>query len=144
MLVWDAAADKVNFEFAHSKFPAKTVAQAAAKTTARARVAPATKTAARTAVKKSSKTENATTKKATKSGASGKKPSAALAAVIGEAPLPQTEVMKKLWDYIKLNNLQDPNNKRNINADSALLPLFGKAQITMFELAGIAAKNLTA
>jgi DNA topoisomerase-3 len=132
MLVWDAAADKVNFEFAPSKFPAKTAARAAAKSIVSTKVAPAKK-----AVK-------AATKKATTpSGSGGKKPSPALAAVIGEAPLPQTEAMKKLWDYIKLHNLQDPNNKRNINADAALLPLFGKPQITMFELAGIAAKNLT-
>jgi DNA topoisomerase III len=133
MLVWDAAADKVNFEFAPSKFPAKTAARAATKGIVSTKVAPAKK-----AVK-------AATKKATTpSGSGGKKPSPALAAVIGEAPLLQTEAMKKLWDYIKLHNLQDANNKRNINADDALLPLFGKAQITMFELAGIAAKNLTA
>jgi DNA topoisomerase-3 len=52
--------------------------------------------------------------------------------------------MKKLWDYIKTNNLQDPANKRTINADAKLLALFGKPQVGMFELAGIAAKNLSA
>ena len=51
--------------------------------------------------------------------------------------------MKKLWDYIKANGLQDAKDKRSINADAALLPVFGKAQVTMFELAGIVGKHLT-
>ena len=62
-------------------------------------------------------------------------PSAALAAVVGAAPLPRTEVVKKVWEHIKANNLQDPANKRLINADAALKAVFdGKAQVTMFEL----------
>lgn len=70
------------------------------------------------------------------------KPNAALAAVIGATPVPRTEIVKKLWDYIKANNLQDAANKRNINADAKLRPLFGKDQITMFELAGLIGKNV--
>ena len=66
----------------------------------------------------------------------GLKPSAALAAVIGTEPVPRTQVIKKLWDYIKANGLQDATNKRAINADAKLLPVFGKPQVTMFELAG--------
>ena len=62
------------------------------------------------------------------------KPSAALAAVIGAEPQPRTEVTKKLWAYIKEHNLQDAANKRNINADAKLQPIFGKAQVTMFEM----------
>ncbi len=62
------------------------------------------------------------------------KPSAALAAVIGAEPQPRTEVTKKLWAYIKEHNLQDAANKRNINADAKLLPIFGKPQVTMFEM----------
>jgi upstream activation factor subunit UAF30 len=63
-------------------------------------------------------------------------PSAELAAVIGSDPLPRTEMTKKIWDYIKAHNLQDANNKRNINADEKLKKVFGgKDQISMFELA---------
>mgnify|MGYP000618475411 CR=1 FL=1 len=74
---------------------------------------------------------------------SGLKPSDALAAVIGAEPVVRTQVIKKLWDYIKAENLQDSANKRNINADAKLLPVFGKAQVTMFELAGIVGKHLS-
>ncbi|MFA6434023.1 MAG: SWIB/MDM2 domain-containing protein [Elusimicrobiales bacterium] len=69
-------------------------------------------------------------------------PDAELAAVVGNDPLPRTEVIKKLWDYIKANGLQDKTNKRNINADEKLLKLFGKPQVNMFELAGIISKHL--
>lgn len=62
-------------------------------------------------------------------------PSPELAAVVGKAPLPRTEVVKKVWEHIKANNLQDPANKRNINADAKLKAVFGgKTQVTMFEL----------
>ena len=62
-------------------------------------------------------------------------PSAALAAVVGASPLPRTEVVSKLWVYIKKNNLQDKVNKRNINADDKLKAVCGKAQVSMFEMA---------
>jgi DNA topoisomerase-3 len=71
-------------------------------------------------------------------------PSAALAAVIGNEPVARTQVIKKLWDYIKENQLQDAVNKRAINADAKLELVFGKPQITMFELAGIVGKHLIA
>ena len=61
-------------------------------------------------------------------------PSAMLAAVVGAKPLPRTEVVKKLWEYIKKNKLQDAINKRMINADDKLGPIFGKAQVSMFEM----------
>ena len=62
-------------------------------------------------------------------------PSAELAQVIGKEPLTRGEVTKKVWDYIKANNLQDEKNRRNINADAKLKPIFGgKAQVTMFEM----------
>lgn len=70
-------------------------------------------------------------------------PSATLAAVIGSAPLPRTEVTKKIWEYIKKNNLQDPKNKRNINADAKLKPLFGKDQVSMFEMTKIISGHLS-
>ena len=62
-------------------------------------------------------------------------PSDKLAEIVGSKPLPRTEVVKKLWAYIKKNNLQDKKNKRNINADALLKPVFGgKSQVTMFEM----------
>ena len=75
---------------------------------------------------------------------SGLKPSEALAAVIGAEPVARTQVIKKLWDYIKAEGLQDAANKRAINADAKLLAVFGKPQVTMFELAGIVGKHLSA
>lgn len=69
-------------------------------------------------------------------------PSAALAAVVGAAPLPRTEVVSKLWVYIKKHKLQDESNKRNINADAKLKEVFGKAQVSMFEMAGLIGKHL--
>jgi|EP01136_Pigoraptor_vietnamica_P014271 chromatin remodeling complex protein RSC6 len=65
-----------------------------------------------------------------------------LAAVIGNKPLSRGQIVKKLWDYFKKNNLQDAKNKRMINADALLKPLFGKAQVSMFEIGGIISKNV--
>lgn len=61
-------------------------------------------------------------------------PSAELALIVGKKPLPRTEVTKKMWEYIKKHDLQAPENRRNINADAKLKPIFGKDQISMFEL----------
>jgi chromatin remodeling complex protein RSC6 len=69
-------------------------------------------------------------------------PSAALAAVIGSTPMPRTAVVKELWVYIKKHGLQDAINKRNINADAKLKVVFGKDQVTMFEMAGLIGKHL--
>ena len=69
-------------------------------------------------------------------------PSAALAAVVGATPLARTEVVSKMWAYIKKNGLQDKVNKRAINADDKLKAVFGKAQVTMFEMAGLTGKHL--
>jgi len=67
-----------------------------------------------------------------------------LAAVIGAGPMPRSEVVKKLWVYIKKNNLQDPSNKRNINADDKLKAVFGgKATVNMFEMTKLVSKHLT-
>ena len=70
-------------------------------------------------------------------------PDDALGEVVGTKPIPRTEVTKKLWAYIKKNGLQDKKNKRAINADAKLKPLFKKDQVTMFDLAKIANKNLS-
>lgn len=70
-------------------------------------------------------------------------PSDALAEVIGPTPIPRTEVMKKLWDYIKKNKLQDQTNKRNINPDAKLAKVFGSpAPIDMFKMTSKISKHL--
>jgi chromatin remodeling complex protein RSC6 len=69
-------------------------------------------------------------------------PSTILAAVVGATPLPRTEVVKKLWAYIKKNNLQDSKNRRNINADDKLKPIFGKNTVSMFEMTKLVSKHL--
>ena len=69
-------------------------------------------------------------------------PSAALAAGVGASPLPRTEVVKQLWVYIKKHKLQDEINKRMINADAKLKEVFGKVQVSMFEMAGLIGKHL--
>jgi chromatin remodeling complex protein RSC6 len=72
------------------------------------------------------------------------KPSEALAKVVGNEPLPRSEMIKKLWEYIKENNLQDAVNKRNINADENLLAVFdGKKQVSMFEMTKLVNKHLS-
>ena len=98
-----------------------------------------------TASKKASPAEGATAKAASAGkSASGKKvnpalmkplqPSKELAAVVGSKPLPRPEVVSKVWDYIKKNNLQNPTNKREIRADEKLRPVFGKDSVSMFEM----------
>jgi DNA topoisomerase-3 len=145
-LVWDGAAGKVNFEFEQreGKYPArKTAGAAAAKTTTAAAKKTGTaakKTAAKTATKATTKT--AAVKKPRTVSAT-LKPSADLAAVIGSEPTSRPDVIKKLWDYIKANGLQDAKDKRAINADAKLKPVFGKEQISMFELAGIVGKHVS-
>lgn len=70
-------------------------------------------------------------------------PSAALATVVGATPLPRTEVTKKVWEYIKKLNLQDPQNKRMINADANLKTIFdGKEQVSMFEMTKLISNHL--
>ena len=69
-------------------------------------------------------------------------PSPALAAVIGATPIPRTEVVKKLWAYIRKNGLQDQTNRRNINADDKLKPIFGKGTVSMFEMTKLVSKHL--
>ena len=93
---------------------------------------PATKKAAKPAEKR---TPNAGFMKAMT-------PSATLAAVVGAMPLPRTEVVKKVWEYIKKNKLQDPINKRMINADEKLGKIFGKPQVSMFEMTKIINQHL--
>ncbi len=66
-----------------------------------------------------------------------------LEAIVGSGPMPRGQVVQKLWDYIKKNNLQNPNNKRNIFADDKLLPIFGKKEVTMFEMTKLVSAHVT-
>ncbi|MGJ7581759.1 DNA topoisomerase III [Variovorax sp. RHLX14] len=140
-LMWNKDEGKVTFDFEPraSKFPPR-------KTFTKAGAAPAKKTAAgkKVATKKVASAKKTAAPKAPRKTGAGLKPSEALAAVIGTEPVARTEVIKKLWDYIKANSLQDATNKRAINADAKLKLVFGKDQVTMFELAGIVGKHLTA
>lgn len=71
-------------------------------------------------------------------------PSDKLAEVVGSKPLPRTQVVKKLWAYIKRNGLQDKKNRRNINADATLKAIFsGKSVVNMFEMAKLIGKHLS-
>lgn len=82
-----------------------------------------------------------------KSNAAFMKPmtvSADLAAVVGNGPMPRSEVVKKMWEYIKSHDLQDPQNKRNINADENLKKVFGgKATVNMFEMTKLVSQHLS-
>lgn len=70
-------------------------------------------------------------------------PDEVLAKVVGSAPMPRSEITKKLWDYIKKNGLQDPKEKRNINADDALKAVFGgKAKVSMFEMTKLVSQHM--
>ena len=72
------------------------------------------------------------------------KVSEALAAVVGKGPLPRSEVVKKLWAYIKKHKLQDTKNKRNVNADASLKEVFGgKKVVNMFEMTKLVSKHLS-
>jgi len=116
----------------------------------------AKKTTKKAAKKAPAKAKKAAPKKAAKKAAPKKKsarkpnaafmapltPSATLGEVVGTKPLPRTEVVKKIWEYIKKNNLQDKKNRRMINADGKLKPIFGKDQISMFELAKVVNKHV--
>jgi len=116
----------------------------------------AKKTTKKAAKKAPAKAKKAAPKKAAKKAAPKKKsarkpnaafmapltPSATLGEVVGSKPLPRTEVVKKIWEYIKKNNLQDKKNRRMINADGKLKPIFGKDQISMFELAKVVNKHV--
>ena len=113
--------------------------------------APAKKSAKKALKKATKAVKKAPAKKAAKAK-TARKPNAAfmkpmmptgpLAAIIGSTPMPRTEVTSQIWKYIKKNNLQDKANRRMINADDKLRPLFGKAQASMFELTKYVSKHL--
>jgi upstream activation factor subunit UAF30 len=124
-------------------------AKKAAKKAAPAKKAPAKKTVA----KKAAPAKKAPAKKAAKAPAKKRtpnaafmkamQPSAALAAIIGDKPVPRTEVTKKVWEYIKKNNLQDAAKRTMINADAKLKEIFKKGQVSMFEMTKLINSHLS-
>ena len=119
----------------------KKAAKKAVKKAAKKAPAKAAKKAPKKAAKKAAK--KASTRKPNAAFMKPLSPSASLAEVIGSKPLPRTEIVKKIWDYIKKNNLQDKKNRRMINADAKLKVVFsGKDQVSMFDLATIVSKNV--
>lgn len=112
------------------------MAKAAKKTAKKAPKKAAKKVAKKAPAKKSTRKPNA-------AFMAPLSPSPALADVVGNKAMPRTEIVKKIWDYIKKNNLQDKKNRRMINADAKLKPVFGnKDQVSMFELAKIVNKHV--
>lgn len=100
--------------------------------------------AKKTAAKKSAAKKSGAKRKPNAAFMKEMTPSPALAEVVGNKPMPRTEVVKKLWAYIKKNNLQDPKEKRMINADDKLKPVFGgKKQVSMFEMTKLVNKQLS-
>ncbi len=121
--------------------------KAAPKKAAKKKAAPkkTAKKVAKKAAKKAAPKKAAKKKSARKPNAAFMTPlnvSDALAKVVGNKPLPRTEIVKKIWVYIKKNDLQDKQNKRMINADANLKPIFVKDQISMFEMAGALNKHV--
>jgi upstream activation factor subunit UAF30 len=127
-------------------------AKKAAKKAAPAKKAPAKKTAAKKAAP-AKKAAKAPAKKAAKAPAKKRTPNAAfmkamtpsgaLAAIIGDRPVPRTEVTKKVWEYIKKNNLQDATKRTMINADAKLREIFKKGQVSMFEMTKLINNHLS-
>lgn len=136
-----------------AKKPAKAPAKKPAAKTSAAKAAPARKAAAPAAKTVAAKKAAPAKKAAAKKPAAAKRqpsaafmkaltPSAALAQIVGDQPLPRTEVVKKIWEYIKEFNLQDEANKRMIKADAKLREIFGKAEANMFEMTKLISQHL--
>jgi upstream activation factor subunit UAF30 len=132
---------------------AKKAAKKSAAKKPAAKKSAAKKPAAKKSAAKKAPAKKAAPKKAAKKSAAKRKPNAAfmkamqpsatLAAVVGGAPMPRTEVTKKIWDYIKKNKLQDSVNKRLINADDKLKAVFGgKNKVSMFEMTKLVSNHL--
>ncbi|MEJ8818744.1 SWIB/MDM2 domain-containing protein [Lacibacter sp. H407] len=131
------AAKKAVKKAAPKKAAKKAAPKKAAKKAAPKKAAPKKAAPKKAAKKKSARKPNAAFMKALT-------PSADLAAVIGNKAVPRTEAVKKIWVYIKANKLQDSKNRRMINADAKLKPVFGgKAQVSMFDMAKFLSKHLS-
>jgi chromatin remodeling complex protein RSC6 len=122
----------------------KAAKKAAPKKAAPKRAAPVKK-AAKKAAKAPAKKAKAPAKKRTPNAAFMKAmtPSSSLAAIIGDRPVPRTEVTKKVWEYIKKNNLQDATKRTMINADAKLREIFKKGQVSMFEMTKLINNHLS-
>jgi upstream activation factor subunit UAF30 len=137
-----------------AKKAAKKATKKAPKKAAKKKAAPKKAAKKKAAPKKAAKKKAAPKKAAKKAPKkkSARKPNAAfmiplnvsdaLAKVVGNKPMPRTEIVKKIWVYIKKNDLQDKQNRRMINADANLKPIFVKDQISMFEMAGALNKHV--
>jgi upstream activation factor subunit UAF30 len=124
---------------------AKKAAKKATKKAAKKAAPKAAKKAAKKAAPKKAKKAAPKKKSARKPNAAFMAPltpSSTLSEVIGSKPIPRTEIVRQIWNYIKKNNLQDKKNRRMINADAKLKPVFGKDQISMFELAKVVNKHV--
>lgn len=114
-----------------------TTKKSASKSTANKSAKPAAKSASAKGDAKPARKPNAAFMKPMK-------PSAELAAVVGAEPQPRSEITKRVWDYIKKHDLQDAKNRRQINADAKLKPVFGgKASVTMFEMTKLVNNHLS-
>ena len=109
-----------------------------------ARKAPARKKTAKKAAKKSARKSSGKKRAPSAAFMRAMQPDSALAAVVGSSPLPRTEVVKKVWAYIRRNGLQDSKNKRNVNTDEKLRPVMGgKSTVNMFEMMKLINKHLS-
>jgi chromatin remodeling complex protein RSC6 len=144
-----AAAKKSAKKAAPKKAAKKAAPKKAAPKKAAAKKAPAKKAATKAAAPKKAAAKKAPAKKAAKRAPNPAfmkplTPSPELAAIVGEKGLPRTEVVKKLWAYIKKNGLQDQKNKRQINADDKLKKVFaGKSSVSMFDMTKLVSKHLS-
>jgi chromatin remodeling complex protein RSC6 len=127
-----------------AKKPAKKAAKKAVKKAPKKAAKKAPKKAAKKPAPKKAAPKKKTPRKPNPAFMKALTPSAALAAVVGSNPLPRTEVVKKMWAYIRANGLQDKVNKRMINADDKLKAVFaGNSQVSMFDMAKHLAKHLS-
>ena len=141
-----AAPKKVVKKVAPKKAAKKVVKKAAPKKAAKKKAAPAKKAPKKAAKKKVAKKKSAkkVKRKPNPSFMKPLNPDAALGAIVGNKALPRTEVVKKLWTYIKRKNLQDTQNRRMINADDKLREVFdGQKQVSMFEMTKLVSKHLS-
>ena len=142
-LVWDAEAGKVGFEFEPRAGKAGAARGSAAAKTTGAKATKAVKAVKSTAAKAPKAAKPAAEKKKRAPAAGTLKPSAELAAVIGDELISRPQAMKKIWDYIKTHNLQDPKDKRTIVADAKLRPVLGADSVNMFALAGLIGRHVS-
>jgi chromatin remodeling complex protein RSC6 len=133
------------FNMATAKKAGKKAAKKAAPKKAAPKKAVPVKKAAKKVAKAPAKKAKAPAKKRTPNAAFMKAmtPSSSLAAIIGDRPVPRTEVTKKVWEYIKKNNLQDATKRTMINADAKLREIFKKGQVSMFEMTKLINNHLS-